>query len=90
MSLSRVKVIDTKRVTELENQMTTMTGKGAWKGWDGKTLVEMTDGSKWKQAEYFYEYYYAYCPQATVANAGLMLVDGMSRAVTVRRVYGRD
>jgi hypothetical protein len=50
----------------------------------------MTDGSKWKQAEYHYEYHYAYRPEATVTNDGLMLVDGMSRAVRVRRVYGRD
>jgi hypothetical protein len=56
--------------------MNTMTVKGAWKGWDGKTFVEMTDGSKWKQAEYYYEYHYAYSPQATVTNDGLMLVDG--------------
>ncbi len=46
--------------------MTTMTVKGAWKGWDGKTFVEMTDGSKWKQAEY----HYAYRPEATVTNDG--------------------
>ena len=32
----------------------------------GKTFVEMTDGSKWKQAEYHYEYHYAYRPEATV------------------------
>jgi hypothetical protein len=50
----------------------------------------MTDGSKWKQAEYHYEYHYAYRPEATVTNDGLMLVDGMSRAVRVRRVYGHD
>lgn len=66
--------------------MTTMTVKGAWKGGDGKTFVEMTDGSKWKQAEHRY----AYRPEATVTNDGLRLVDGMSRAVRVRRVYGRD
>jgi hypothetical protein len=29
--------------------MTSMTVKGAWKGWHGQTIVEMTDGSKWKQ-----------------------------------------
>jgi nucleotide-binding universal stress UspA family protein len=29
--------------------MTSMTIKGAWKGWHGQTIVEMTDGSKWKQ-----------------------------------------
>lgn len=68
--------------------MTSMTVKGAWKGWHGQTIVEMTDGSKWKQAEYLYEYHYAYRPEASVTNDGLMLVDGMSRAVQVRRVFG--
>lgn len=62
--------------------MTTMTVKGAWKGWDDKTFVEMTDGSKRKQALY----HYAYRPEATVTNDDLMLVDGMTRAVRVRRV----
>lgn len=70
--------------------MTKMTVKGAWKGWDGKTIVEMTDGSIWKQAEYHYEYHYAYRPDASVTSDGLMLVGGMSRAVRVRRVYGHD
>ena len=70
--------------------MTIMTVQGAWNGSDGTTFVEMTDGSKWKQAEYYYEYHYAYRPEAAVTRDGLMLVDGMSRAVRVRRVYGRD
>lgn len=64
-----------------------LTVKGARKGWDGNTVVQMMDGSKWKQVEYHYEYHYAYCPVATVTNDGMMLVDGMSRAVRVRRVY---
>jgi uncharacterized protein YPO0396 len=71
---------------KLENQMTTMTVKGAWKGWDGKTFVEMTDGSKWKQAEYHYAYHYAYRPEATVTNDGrpvfaqLMLDEAFSKS----------
>lgn len=32
--------------------MNKMTVQGAWKGWDGKTYVEVTDGSEWNQAEY--------------------------------------
>lgn len=69
--------------------MTKMTVNGAWKGWDRKTIVEMTDGSKWKQAEYHYEYHYAYRPEARGTSDGLMFVDGMNRAVRVRRVYGQ-
>lgn len=58
---------------------------GSWRGWSGDTLVQLTDGSVWRQDEYHYEYHYAYRPQATIAN-GKMLVDGMARAVRVRRL----
>lgn len=61
------------------------TVNGAWEGWKGQTLVEMTDGSIWKQAEYHYEYHYAYRPQAEVTG-DKMHVEGMSRAVEVRRL----
>ena len=61
------------------------TVSGSWEGWKGETLVEMTDGSIWKQAEYHYEYRYAYRPSAEV-KGDKMLVDGMRRAVRVRRV----
>lgn len=63
----------------------TYTVKGAWEGWKGETLVEMTDGSIWKQVEYHYEYRYAFQPKAQVVS-GKMQVSGMSRAVRVRRV----
>lgn len=58
---------------------------GGWSGWDGDTVVELTDGSKWEQAEYLYEYRYAYRPEAVV-DGDRMMVAGMSRAVRVRRV----
>lgn len=58
---------------------------GAWHGWKGDTVVELTDGSKWEQAEYYYEYYYAYRPEATLTG-DLLLVEGMRRAVRVRRL----
>lgn len=58
---------------------------GAWEGWKGETLVEMTDGSVWKQAEYHYEYHYAYRPKAEMVS-DQMLVEGMNTAVRVRRI----
>lgn len=33
-----------------------------WTGWDGDTIVRLTDGSVWRQEEYHYEYRYAYRP----------------------------
>ena len=58
---------------------------GSWNGWSGETIVQLTDGSVWKQDEYHYEYHYAYRPKVVITN-GKMQVDGMSRAVRVRRV----
>lgn len=60
--------------------------EGSWSGWDGETIVELTDGSVWRQDEYHYEYHYAYRPEVTVAN-GKMQVRGMSRAIRVRRLH---
>lgn len=57
-----------------------------WSGWKGDTFVKLSDGSMWKQAEYLYEYRYAYRPKAQVTN-GMMQVEGMSRAVRVRQVW---
>lgn len=59
--------------------------EGAWEGWSGETLVKLTDGSVWKQAEYHYEYRYAYRPLVTIAD-GKMHVDGMSRPIRVTRL----
>lgn len=59
--------------------------EGAWNGWEGETIVELTDGSVWKQSQYHYEYRYSYRPRAAVTN-GKMLVDGMSRPIPVRRL----
>ncbi|MET3528053.1 hypothetical protein [Phenylobacterium koreense] len=56
-----------------------------WEGWDGDTIVRLTDGSVWRQAEYYYEYRYAYRPQA-ILDGDAMYVDGMRRAVRVRRI----
>lgn len=61
------------------------TVNGAWEGWKGDTIVEMTDGSVWKQVEYHYEYLYAYRPEAAVV-VDKLLVDGMNYAVRVRQL----
>lgn len=58
---------------------------GNWTGWDGDTLVQLTDGSVWRQDEYYYEYHYAYRPEVTVSS-GRMFVTGMSKSIRVRRL----
>jgi hypothetical protein len=59
--------------------------EGDWNGWDGETIVELTDGSVWRQEEYYYEYRYAYRPKVSVSG-GKMQVEGMRRAIRVQRV----
>ena len=58
---------------------------GAWTGWSGDTIVQLTDGSVWRQDEYHYEYHYAYRPQVEISG-GKMQVAGMKRSIRVRRV----
>ena len=61
------------------------TVEGEWNGWAGDTVVQLTDGSVWRQEEYCYEYRYAYRPYVTLSN-NIMHVDGMSRGIRVRRI----
>lgn len=56
-----------------------------WNGWDGDTIVRLSDGSVWRQEEYHYEYRYAYRPHVTLSN-NIMHVEGMSRGIRVRRI----
>ena len=58
---------------------------GSWSGWSGDTIVQLTDGSVWRQSEYYYEYHYAYRPEVTISE-GKMIVEGISRPISVRRL----
>lgn len=70
---------------EVKEDAVTFYVDGSWSGWDGDTILQLTDGSVWRQDEYHYEYHYAYRPEVTINN-GQMLVRGMNRAVRVRRL----
>ena len=62
--------------------------KGAFNGFkDTNTIFEFSNGQKWKQAVYKYQYYYAYAPRAKVIQEGgryILYVDGMG-SVEVRK-----
>jgi hypothetical protein len=83
MSVARPK-LGSEMTTNGFGGIMTIYVKGSWKGWDGKTVVELTNGSTWEQAEYLYEYHYAYRPEVAIVD-GKMWVEGMSRPVRVRR-----
>ena len=43
---------------------------GTWNGWDGDTVVKLVNGPIWEQAEYHYEYRYAYRPDVLIYSSG--------------------
>lgn len=59
--------------------------QGAWTGWQGDTVVQLTNGSVWRQTQYFYQYRYRYRPKVII-DGNMLYVDGMTRAVRVQRI----
>ena len=61
---------------------------GEFNGWEGDTVIKLTNGQVWQQSEYSYHYHYAYMPRVTITNEGgyKMLVAGISTAVRVERL----
>jgi (2Fe-2S) ferredoxin len=60
-----------------------------YRGWDGDTLIELSDGTLWVQDGYYYHYHYAYRPKVTITQEGssvYALVEGESRAVKIKQV----
>lgn len=58
-------------------------------GFNGNARFEFNNGSIWEQAEYKYEYHYAYRPEALIIDGkdGVVLsVEDMDETVAVRRV----
>jgi len=76
-------------VKKLKNAIQTNI-QGTFNGWDGNTVVELTNGEKWKQSSYAYSYSYAYNPEVIIYESDYgykMKVDGNDEAVDVKRYY---
>ncbi|OYY66592.1 MAG: hypothetical protein B7Y49_02095 [Sphingomonas sp. 28-62-11] len=58
---------------------------GAWTGWTGDTVVKLANGTVWRQQQYYYRYRYKYRPRVII-DGHYMHVEGMSKAVRVRRI----
>jgi hypothetical protein len=61
---------------------------GEFNGWEGETIVTLTNGQIWKQSEYYY-YHYAYMPEVTIYRDGArykMIVKGIEKSVGVDRI----
>jgi hypothetical protein len=75
--------IEVIKVTDV--QETTIVNE--FKGWSGDAIFEMSNGQKWKQNEYEYNYFYCYRPEAIIYYAlgdYRMLVDG--NTISVKRI----
>lgn len=62
---------------------------GNFEGWSGESIIKLTDGEIWKQAEYYYQYLYSYMPNVTIADtlSGYkMKVDGINKEVLVEKL----
>ena len=60
---------------------------GEFKGWEGETTYELTNGQVWQQANYKYVYKYAYMPKVLIYKSGgghIMYVKGTK--VKVHRI----
>lgn len=63
--------------------------EGDFEGWDGDTIVKLTNGQIWQQSEYHYHYHYAFMPKVLVFKSGSgykMRVEGVEKAVGVKRL----
>jgi hypothetical protein len=62
---------------------------GTFEGWEGKTIVTLTNYEIWQQDEFYNKYHYAYKPKVTIVKDGViykMKVDGLSKAVRVKKL----
>jgi hypothetical protein len=62
---------------------------GDFDGWEGDTIIRLTNGQIWQQTEYHYEYHYSYMPNVLIFKSGTVYkakVEGTDDAVGVTRL----
>jgi hypothetical protein len=62
---------------------------GDFEGWDGETIIKLTNGEIWKQVEYCYLYHYSFMPKGTISfssNGYKMKIDGANTEVVVEKL----
>jgi hypothetical protein len=63
--------------------------EGDFEGWEGETIVKLTNGQIWQQSEYYYYYRYAFMPKVLIFKSGgvyKMKVEGVEKPVGVTRL----
>jgi hypothetical protein len=62
---------------------------GDFNGWEGETIIRLTNGQIWQQSSYHYEYHYAFMPKVLIYKSGgayKAKVDGTETSVSVTRL----
>lgn len=62
---------------------------GDFEGWEGETIIRLTNGQIWQQSSYHYEYHYAFMPKVLIYKSGSVFrakVEGTEEAVAVIRL----
>lgn len=62
---------------------------GDFNGWEGETIIRLTNGQIWQQSSYHYEYHYAFMPKVLIYKTGgayKAKVDGTETSVSVIRL----
>jgi len=62
---------------------------GDFEGWEGETIVKLTNGQIWQQTEYYYHYHYSFMPKVLIFKSGKtykMKVYGIEKSVNVKQL----
>jgi len=43
---------------------------GDFNGWEGETIIKLTNGQIWEQSSYHYQYHYAFMPKVLIYKSG--------------------
>lgn len=83
--LSNIYASDARAQSVIESQV-----DGDFGGWEGETVIRLTNGQIWIQKDYHYEYHYAFMPEVLIyqssSSGWKMLVAGTSKAISVERI----
>ena len=63
--------------------------EGDFEGFDGETIIKLTNGQIWQQSEYHYHYHYSFMPRVLIfrADSGYKIkVDGIEKPIGVTRI----
>lgn len=44
--------------------------EGDFNGWEGETIIKLTNGQIWQQSSYHYQYHYAFMPKVLIYKSG--------------------